>query len=146
MKKFKLAFACDHAGFQIKEKIMEYLQKKGHIIKDFGAFSQESSDYPDFAHPMASAVEAKKYDFGISFCGSGNGINMCANKHKGIRSAICWNVKIAELARTHNDANICSIPARFVSVEEAKEIISVFFISRFEGGRHKRRINKIPIL
>ena len=145
MKLYKIALASDHAGFNVKEKIRQYLQNKGHDIKDFGTFSSDSSDYPDHAHPMARAVENNEFVFGISFCGSGNGINMCANKYPGIRSAICWNPNIAELSRTHNDANICAIPARFLSVEETKEIVDIFLNSEFEGGRHERRINKIPI-
>ena len=113
-------------------------------MKDFGAFSSESSDYPDFAHPMAEAVENGNYDFGISICGSGNGISMTVNKHPGIRAALSWTPEIARLARSHNDANVLSLPARFISKEEAYQITDVFFSTDFEGGRHQRRIDKIP--
>jgi len=140
----KIAFACDHAGFEKKEVLLEMLKLKGYEVKDFGTFSTESVDYADFAHPMASAVESGSFDFGISLCGSGNGINMTVNKHMKIRSALCWNKEIALLARSHNDANICSIPARFVSINEAKEIVNIFLKTEFEGGRHIKRINKIP--
>ncbi len=141
----KIAFASDHAGFKTKQFLIKYLKEKGYEIKDFGTFSEESSDYPDFAHPMAAAVEKKEFDKGISLCGSGNGINMTVNKHQGIRSALCWNVEISKLARQHNDANICAIPARFVSEEEARQIIDVFLNTKFEGGRHLKRIKKIPL-
>jgi len=141
----KIAIACDHAGFQMKEHIKDYLEGKGHEITDLGALSDESSDYPDFAHPLSIAVESKKYDFGISMCGSGNGINMAANKHQGIRSALCWNTEIAALAKAHNNANICALPARFISNENAEHIVDTFLTTPFEGGRHQRRIDKIPL-
>ncbi|NPA68797.1 MAG: ribose 5-phosphate isomerase B [Chlorobi bacterium] len=141
----KIAFACDHAGYETKNFLIKQLKSKGYEIKDFGTFSEESVDYPDFAHPMASAVERGEYDFGISLCGSGNGINMTANKHQGIRSALCWNTEISKLARLHNDANVCALPARFVSKEEAEKIVDVFLSADFEGGRHIRRIEKIPV-
>jgi len=141
----KIALASDHAGYETKQELIKMLKKQGHEIKDYGCYSTESVDYPDFAHPMASAVENNEFDLGISLCGSGNGINMTVNHHKGIRSALCWNVEIAELARLHNDANICSLPARFVSVELAKEIVNKFLETKFEGGRHILRIDKIPV-
>ena len=141
----KIALASDHAGYETKLVLIEMLKEKGYEIKDFGTYSTESVDYPDFAHPMASAVEKKDFDLGISLCGSGNGINMTVNKHQGIRSALCWTVEIAELARFHNDANICSLPARFVSVDLAKDIVNKFLETKFEGGRHILRIDKIPI-
>ena len=141
----KIAIASDHAGYELKVKVKAYLEIKGYEIKDFGAFSSESSDYPDFAHPLAEAVEKKEFDVGISLCGSGNGINMAANKHAGIRSAICWKEDIAELARKHNNANICALPARFIDFELAKKIVDVFLTTDFEGGRHQRRIEKIPL-
>ena len=141
----KIAFACDHAGYEMKIQLIQYLTDKYYHIKDFGTFSDESSDYPDFAHPLAEAIENKEYDFGISLCGSGNGINMTVNKHQKIRSALCWNVEIARLARFHNDANICALPARFISLELAKEILDIFLKEEFEGGRHQKRIDKIPI-
>jgi ribose 5-phosphate isomerase B len=140
----KIALASDHAGFEMKQKVIQYLKNKGHFIKDFGAYSSDSSDYPDYAHPMASAVESKEFDIGLSMCGSGNGINITANKHQGIRSALCWTEEIAELARLHNNANICALPARFVNIEEALSIINKFLTTEFEGGRHTRRIEKIP--
>lgn len=140
-----IALAADHAGFPIKEVIKNYLNQKGIKVKDFGTYSEESSDYADFAHPMASAVENKEYEIGISVCGSGNGINMTTNKHQGIRAALCWNSEISELARSHNDANICSIPGRYVSEEEVINIVDKFLNTDFEGGRHQRRIDKIPL-
>ena len=141
----KLAIACDHAGYEIKEELKKYLEQKGHTVKDFGTNSAESMDYPDTAHPLATAVENKEYDFGITLCGSGNGINMTANKHQGIRAALCWCVEISALARQHNDANVCSLPARFINLDLAKQIVDVFLSTDFEGGRHIRRIEKIPV-
>ncbi len=141
----KIALASDHAGYDTKLVLIEMLKEKGYETKDFGAYSTESADYPDFAHPMASAVENGDFNLGISLCGSGNGINMTVNKHQGIRSALCWTVEIAELARFHNDANICSLPARFVSVDLAKDIVNKFLETKFEGGRHILRIDKIPV-
>jgi ribose 5-phosphate isomerase B len=144
-KEYRIAICNDHAGFELKTKIVEYLRGEGtKKVKDFGAFSAESSDYPDFAHPMATAVENGEYDFGISICGSGNGISMTVNKHKGIRAALCWNAEIAALARRHNNANVLSLPARFISEAEALNIVDTFFMSEFEGGRHQARIDKIP--
>ena len=140
----KIALSCDHAGYNTKIHIMNWLESKGYEIKDFGTYSTDNSDYPDYAHPMASAIENDYFDLGISLCGSGNGINMTANKHKGIRAALCWNPEISKLARLHNDANICSLPARFITNEEATEIIKVFLSTEFEGGRHAERIKKIP--
>ena len=145
MSKESLAIACDHAGYETKEELVEWLKSLGHEVKDFGTFSSESSDYPDFAHPMAEAVENGTFDLGISLYGSGNGINMVANKHQGIRSALCWIPELASLAKQHNNANICAVPARFVSVDEAKAIITAFLQAEFEGGRHQRRIDKIPL-
>ena len=144
MEKIKIGVACDHAGFERKQAVLKYLQEQGIEYKDFGAFSTESSDYPDFAHPLAEAVSKGEFDKGITLCGSGNGINMTANKHQGIRSAICWMPEIAKLARLHNDANICALPARYITDYQAIEIIKVFFETGFEGGRHIARINKIP--
>lgn len=141
----KIAFASDHAGFEKKMLIISSLQSKGYEIKDFGTYSTESSDYPDFAHPMASAVDSGEFEIGFSLCGSGNGINMTVNKHQGVRSALCWNEEIAELARLHNDANICALPARFVSDDLALKIVDIFLSTAFEGGRHLARINKIPV-
>jgi ribose 5-phosphate isomerase B len=138
-----IALAADHAGFQLKEILIKMLKTQEYKILDFGTNTSESVDYPDFAHPMAEAVETKKADVGISICGSGNGINMTVNKHQGIRSALCWNAEIAELARLHNDANVCALPARFISSEKAVEIVNIFLKTGFEGGRHQNRIDKI---
>lgn len=141
----KIGVASDHAGFELKEKMKQYLSESGHEIKDFGTYSNESCDYADYAHPLAESVEEGKNIFGISICGSGNGINMTVNKHEKIRSALCWNVEIAELARAHNDANICALPARFISEDLAKNIIDKFLETGFDGGRHQKRIEKIPV-
>ena len=140
----KIAIACDHAGFNHKEKIKKHLMFKGIKVEDFGTNSLKSCDYPDYAHMLAKSVAEKENTFGILFCGSGNGINMTANKHQEIRSALCWEVEIAEYARLHNNANILTMPARYISVEKAKEIVDLFITTDFEGGRHKRRVNKIP--
>ena len=139
----KIGIACDHAGFTHKENLKNYLKEKGIEVNDFGCYTEESVDYPDFAHELAKSIQIKKNDFGIQFCGTGNGINMSANKHKGIRSALCWNAHIAEQSRLHNNANILSIPARFIKKEDALEIVRIFLETEFEGGRHKKRINKI---
>lgn len=144
MEKIKIGVASDHAGFERKQTVLKYLHEQGIEYKDFGAFSTESSDYPDFAHPLAAAVTKGEFDFGITLCGSGNGINMTANKHQGIRSAICWMPEIAMLARLHNDANICALPARYITDEQTIEIVKIFLATEFEGGRHQNRINKIP--
>ena len=141
----KIAIACDHAGYEYKERLVKYLREKGHEVKDFGAYSAESMDYPDTAHPMAAAVESGEYEKGIAICGSGNGISMTANKHQGIRAALCWTAEIAHLARQHNDANILVMPGRFIGTEEADMIMTEFFNTSFEGGRHQRRIDKIPV-
>lgn len=140
-----LGIASDHAGYELKEILESWLKIKGYNFKDFGTFSSESSDYADFAHPLANAVEKKDVDFGISICGTGNGINMTVNKHQEIRAAVCWNKEISRLSRAHNNANICSLPARFISVDEAKDIIETFISTEFDGGRHQIRIEKIPI-
>jgi ribose 5-phosphate isomerase B len=144
-EQLKIAGASDHAGWELKQTIIRYLKAQEVEIKDFGAFSAESSDYPDYAHPLAHAVANGEFCFGITLCGSGNGINMTANKHQGIRSAICWMPEIARLARLHNDANICALPARYVSEIEAIEIVKIFLSTDFEAGRHQERINKIPL-
>lgn len=141
----KIAVASDHAGFRIKEKVKDFLIVSGFEVKDFGCFSEESVDYPDFAHPLSKAVDSGAYDIGITVCGSGNGINMTANKHPGIRSALCWNEEISRLARAHNNANICALPGRFISESEAELIVRVFIETPFEGGRHQRRIDRIPL-
>jgi ribose 5-phosphate isomerase B len=145
VKKKRIAIVSDHAGFYYKEKIRSYLIKEKFDIRDFGCSSDEPVDYPDYAHPMAKAVSNGDFDLGISICGTGNGINMVVNKHQGIRGALCWNEEISKLARAHNDANICAIPARFVSEAEALLIAKAFVETGFDGGRHARRIEKIPI-
>ncbi|WP_066630296.1 ribose 5-phosphate isomerase B [Labilibacter marinus] len=144
MKITSIGFAADHAGVELKQHLINFLSDKGIKCIDFGTNSAESCDYADFAHPMASAVEATEVDLGISVCGSGNGINMTANKHAGIRAALCWNKEISVLARSHNNANVCSLPARFISEQEAIDIVNAFIETEFEGGRHQKRIDKIP--
>jgi len=144
MKK-TLAIASDHAGYRMKLGIKKHLEEKGYTINDLGTDSSEPVDYPDFGHPLAEAVESGGVLCGISLCGSGNGINMVTNKHKGIRGALCWNEEISRMARRHNDANICSLPARYIDLETAKKIVDVFLETEYEGGRHDIRISKIPI-
>lgn len=139
----KLAIGSDHAGFRLKKKLIDFFSSKGTELTDFGTNSEESADYPDFAHPVANAVEKGEVDFGILICGSGNGISMAANKHSGIRCAICWNEEIARLARKHNNANILALPARFLKEGEAEKIAYAFFNEPFEGGRHQKRVEKI---
>ena len=139
----KIAIGGDHAGFEYKKVVMEMLKVQGVETKDFGPFSLESCDYPDYVHPLAQAVEKGHFDFGVIICGSANGVNMVANKYQGIRSAITWEPEIAMLARTHNDANIVAIPARFVSLDIAKECVNTFLSTDFEGGRHQKRVDKI---
>jgi ribose 5-phosphate isomerase B len=133
----------DHAGFEYKKYLIKSLENQGYTVKDFGAYSLDSVDYPDFAHPVAKAVEDKESEFGILICGSANGVAITANKHQGIRAAICWETELAALARQHNNANIVCIPARFVSLEEAENIVKTFLSTSFEGGRHEARVNKI---
>ena len=141
----KIVIASDHAGFRLKEKLVSWLITSRYEVRDIGCFSEDSVDYPDYAHPLAVAVENGEYDYGITICGSGNGISMACNKHASIRSAVCWNNEISRLARSHNDANICALPGRFLTEAEAIQIVKVFLTTSFEGGRHKRRIDKIPI-
>jgi ribose 5-phosphate isomerase B len=140
----KIAFASDHAGYELKLKLEKYVESKGYEIEDFGTDSEESCDYPDFAHPAAMAVEDGRCAFGIAMCGSGNGIQMTLNKHQGIRAALCWLPELAALAKQHNNANILVLPARFISYEEAVKIVDAYLDAKFEGGRHQRRIDKIP--
>lgn len=141
----KIGLACDHAGYELKEYVKQVLDEKGLEYKDFGCYSEESVDYPDFAHPLAEAVEAGECYPGIAICGSGNGISMALNKHQGIRAALCWTPELAALARQHNDANVLSMPGRFISKEMGKQIVETFLSTAFEGGRHQRRIDKIPV-
>ncbi len=142
MKKV-VPIGCDHAGFELKEKVVAHLTSKGYEVKDFGTHSTESIDYPDYGHPVAEMVESNDSMLGIVICGSGNGINMTVNKHQGIRSALCWTKEIASLARQHNDANIIALPARFISIQDGLDMVDVFFSTAFEGGRHQNRVNKI---
>ena len=141
----KIGLACDHAGFKYKEKLKKYLYSKGYNFLDYGCNSEESVDYPDFAHKLASSIENNENKIGIQFCGTGNGINMSANKHQGIRAALCWNTYIAEQARLHNNANILTMPARHLNWNEIEKIVDIFLNTEFEGGRHKKRVDKIKI-
>ena len=141
----KIALGGDHAGFEYKSEIIKMLENQNHVVKDFGPFSSESVDYPDFVHPLSIAVENKEFDFGIVLCGSGNGVAFTANKHQGIRAALCWNDELAALARQHNDANVLAIPARFVSLKQAKSMVNIFLSTDFEGGRHQNRVDKVAL-
>jgi ribose 5-phosphate isomerase B len=138
-----VALGSDHAGYEYKEDLISYLEAKGIAYKDFGTHSKESVDYPDFAHPVASAVENGEAGFGILLCGSANGVAITANKHQGIRAAVCWGEELAQLAREHNNANIICIPARFVREGDAEKMVEIFMHTSFEGGRHERRVEKI---
>jgi ribose 5-phosphate isomerase B len=144
MKK-TLAIASDHAGYHMKLSIITYLEEQGYVVEDFGTDSSDAVNYPDFGHPLAEAIESGKFTLGISLCGTGNGINMVTNKHQKIRGALCWNKEISTLARSHNDANICSIPARFIDLETARDIVDAFLETDYEGGRHDIRISHIPL-
>nr|WP_315419730.1 ribose 5-phosphate isomerase B [uncultured Pedobacter sp.] len=139
--KIKIAIGADHAGFEYKEILKDFLQD--YEVKDFGTSSENSVDYPDFAHPVASAVESGEFTYGILLCGSANGVAITANKHQGIRAGLCWENEVASLVRKHNNANVLCIPARFVSEELAKEITTTFLATEFEGGRHQNRVEKI---
>ncbi|TDH20892.1 ribose 5-phosphate isomerase B [Segetibacter sp. 3557_3] len=138
-----IAVGCDHAGFEYKLAVVKHLNDRGYQVADFGTYSIESADFPDFAHPTAAAVENGEAGFGVLLCGSANGVAITANKHAGIRAAICWQPELASLARQHNNANIICIPARFVKLNVALEMIDLFIATRFEGGRHETRVNKI---
>ena len=140
-----IPIGADHAGFALKKRIIEHLESEGYKVKDYGCFSEESIDYPDYAHPVANYIENNPGSLGILICGSGNGINMTANKHQAIRSALVWKLEVAKLARQHNDANIITLPARFISEEEGIEMVDAFLTAEFEGGRHQNRVNKIAI-
>jgi ribose 5-phosphate isomerase B len=141
----KVAIGSDHAGFELKEEVISYLKSKKIDVSDKGCYSTERADYADFGHAVATTVLNKDSELGILMCGSGNGINMSANKHKGIRAALCWNTEITKLARQHNDANILVLPARYISKEEALKCVDAFLTEQFEGGRHQQRIEKIDI-
>ena len=140
-----ISIGNDHAGTDYKKAIVKHLEAKGYTVHNYGTDSNDSVDYPDFVHPVATDVETKKSDVGIIICGSGNGANMTVNKHQGVRSALCWTKEIVTLARQHNDANILSIPARFTAEQQAIEMVDMFLNTPFEGGRHQTRIDKIPL-
>lgn len=139
----KIALGGDHAGYEYKKEIIAFLQSKNIETKDFGPFNLDSVDYPDFVHPVASGVEKGEFDFGILICGSANGVAMTANKHQGIRAGIAWGAELAKLTRQHNNANILCLPARFISLDVAKECVTAFIETAFEGGRHQNRVDKI---
>lgn len=140
-----IAIASDHAGFDKKQVIIKFFNENGIQYKDLGCYTKEACDYPDFGHVVADAIEKGEYETAITFCGSGQGISITANKHQNIRSGVCWNPEIGALAKQHNDANICAIPSRFVTDEEVVEIVKAYLNAEFEGGRHARRIAKIPL-
>lgn len=140
----EIPIGCDHAGFDLKQYLIEELNKEGYSFKDYGAYSSESIDYPDYGHPVANHVSEHKNNLGIVICGSGNGINMTVNKHTAIRSALCWTKEVAALARQHNNANIIALPARFINKELALQMVKTFLTTEFEGGRHQTRVEKIP--
>ncbi len=143
MSKPKIAAGCDHAGFETKKAIVKMLRENGYDVKDYGTFSLDSVDYPDFAHAVANSLENKETDLGVLVCGSANGVAMTANKHSHVRAAIAWRDDVAALAKQHNNANVICIPARFVSLEEANQFVLTFLNSSFEGGRHAKRVEKI---
>lgn len=143
MKK-TIAIASDHAGFEKKQLIIRFFEENEIPYKDFGCFSNESCDYPDFAHAIGKAIDSGEYETGITFCGSGQGISITANKYQHVRSGLCWNAEIAILAKEHNDANICAVPARFVTDDEVLAIVTAYLKAEFQGGRHTRRVAKIP--
>lgn len=144
-KELPIAIGCDHAGYEYKEIVKQMLADMGRQVSDKGTYSAESTDYPDFAHPVAEMVAGGQASFGILICGSGNGVCITANKHAGIRAALCWNEELAALARQHNNANVICLPSRFVSIDDAKKMVDVFMTTPFEGGRHERRVEKISI-
>lgn len=140
----RIAIGSDHAGFQYKSKILKWLQDENFVTADFGTYTEESMDYPDAVHPLATAIENGEYDFGILLCGSANGVCMTANKHQGIRAGLAWNLEVVKLIRHHNDANVICLPARFISEFQALEYVQAFITTEFEGGRHATRVGKIP--
>lgn len=139
----KIAIGCDHAGYELKDAIKADLQTKGYEVKDFGTNGPDSVDYPDYVHPLATAIEKGEYPLGIVICGSGNGVNITVNKHQGIRSALCWNPELAKMARLHNDANILALSSRYVDKDISMQCVDAFLSNEFEGGRHQNRVNKI---
>ena len=143
MGKGRLAIGCDHAGFDYKEALKIFLTKNDYEVEDFGTFSKDSVDYPDYVHPLADSIEGGKNELGILICGSANGVAITANKHRHIRAAIAWVDEVASLARRHNDANVLCLPARFITLEQAQQFVMTFLNSNFEGGRHAQRVNKI---
>lgn len=145
LNEMRIALASDHAGYNLKQAVIRFLTDNGAQVQDFGCYSTDSCDYPDFAHPCAAAVENGEYDYGVVICSTGNGICMTANKHQHIRAALCWETRLAELARQHNNANILGLPANFIAEDKALDIVRTFFSTDFEGGRHQRRIDKIPM-
>ncbi len=140
-----IGLACDHAGFELKQFVIQYLEEKGLSFKDYGTYSTDSCDYPDFAHALARGIEGGEVEKGIAICGSGEGISMTLNKHQGIRAALVWDPEIAHMTRLHNDANVLAMPGRYISTETARAIMDEFLNTDFEGGRHIRRIEKIPV-
>lgn len=140
-----IACCSDHAGFELKAELMVYLRSKGYDVKDFGTFSTDSCDYPDYAHPMAFAIERGEFERGVAVCGTGNGVNITLNKHQGIRAGLAWTTEIARLIKQHNNANVCVLPGRFVTTEEARAIVDAYLDTPFEGGRHQLRIDKISV-
>jgi ribose 5-phosphate isomerase B len=139
----KIAIGGDHAGFAYKSQVIEFLQSEGYEVKDFGPFTDASVDYPDYVHPLSNAIENGEYALGIVICGSGNGVAITANKHQGIRAALCWNTELASLSKQHNNANVLAVPARFVDFDLTLQMVKTFISTEFEGGRHELRVNKI---
>ena len=144
-KSWEIPIGSDHGGFELKQYLIEKLTKEGYKFKDFGTYSEESVDYPDFIHPVANSINSGEYDFGVIMCGSGQGANMTANKYPDVRAALCWDLEQAKLTRLHNNANIIALPGRFVDFDTAVEMVKVFLNTEFEAGRHINRINKIPV-
>ncbi len=145
MEKKTIGIASDHAGFKMKEVAKKYLEEKGFEVKDFGTTSEDSTDYADYAHPLADSIAKGNIQSAVAFCGSGNGINITLNRHRGVRSAYCWNPEIARLGRQHNNANVCAMPGRFLDAEQVRNIIDAFLSAEFEGGRHQQRIDKMDL-
>ena len=141
----KIGIACGHAAYELKEFLVGYLSTKGFEVKDFGTYSEESCDYPDFAHALGEAIDNGELERGVALCGSGEGISMTLNKHQSVRAALCWIPEIAKLSRQHNNSNVLSMPARFITNDEALEMLNVWLETEFEGGRHQRRIDKMPL-
>jgi len=139
----RVAIGGDHAGFYYKERLISFLENKGHEVEDFGPKSDASVDYPDHVHPLSSSIASEDNDIGILICGSGNGVAITANKHENVRAALCWNSEISSLARQHNNANVICLPARFIAYEYAESLVDIFLETEFEGGRHGRRVDKI---